>query len=318
MTLTTKQRYAVFGAGFIGKSVIRNLLAKGNEVSVLDRNACTEEFSGKVTWVTGNFDDKRAVGQALQGVTVAYHLVSSTVPGDQHVDVAKELNENVVGSLHFIDSCLAAGVKRIVYASSSSVYGLQDHFPIGESAPTNPISHHGIHKLTTEKFLLLAHHLHGIEVRVARIANPYGPEQSIFGRQGFIAIVIGSLINEVPLQLRDMGRSIRDFIYIDDLAEALGLCGSVDGLPSIINIGAGVGKSLREVVDVMEKLIGRKIVTVSTESRIVDIPVSVLDICLAKSAMSFLPRIGLSEGLAMTLQHHGFDVSASAVNEVAV
>lgn len=303
--MTTKKRYSVIGAGFIGKSVIRNLLLKGCDVSVLDRHECPDEFLQKVTWITGSFYDQRELSLALEGATVAYHLVSSTVPGDQHVDVAKELNENVVGSLHFIDSCLAAGVKRIVYASSSSVYGLQDHLPINESAPTNPISPHGIHKLTTEKFLLLAQHMHSIEVRIARIANPYGPEQSVFGRQGFVAIAIGSVIRGVPLSLRDNGCSIRDFIYIDDLAEALGLCGSMDGLPSIINIGAGRGYSLREVVELMGQLVGRKIATISTESRVVDIPISVLDVSLARSTMSFLPFTALRAGISKTLHYHG-------------
>lgn len=299
---------AVIGAGFIGKVLIRNLLSKGYNIRVLDRHTCPDEFAKKVTWVTANFHDKNPLGDVLQGASVAYHLVSSTVPGDQHVDVAMELNENVVGALCFVDACLVAGVKRIVFASSASVYGLQDKLPIIESAATNPISAHGIHKLTIEKYLLLAQHLHGIDVRIARIANPYGPEQSVLGRQGFIAIAIGNILSDTPLNLRDMGRSIRDFIYIDDLAEALGLCGSLDDLPSIINIGSGKGYSLRDVVDLMEQLIGRQIVTVTTESRVIDIPISVLDIGLAHSAMSFKPSTLLREGLGRTLHHHGIQL----------
>lgn len=303
------EHIAVIGAGFIGKAVIRNLLLKGYHIRVLDRHACPDEFAHIVTWVTGNFHDKNALGRVLQGVSVAYHLVSSTVPGDQHVDVAMELNENVVGALRFVDACLVAGVKRIVFASSASVYGLQDRLPIIESAATNPISAHGIHKLTIEKYLLLAQHLHGIEVRIARIANPYGPEQSVMGRQGFIAIAIGCILSETPLSLRDTGRLIRDFIYIDDLAEALGLCGTLDDLPSIINIGSGKGYSLRDIVDLMEQLIGRQIATVSMESRAVDIPISVLDIGLAHSAISFKHATVLREGLGKTFLHHGIHLA---------
>ncbi|OYY42795.1 MAG: hypothetical protein B7Y56_12495 [Gallionellales bacterium 35-53-114] len=125
------------------------------------------------------------------------------------------------------------------------------------------------------------------------------------GRQGFIAIAIGSILSGTPLSLRDKGRSIRDFIYIDDLAEVLGLCGTLDDLPSIINIGSGKGYSLRDVVNLMEQLIGRQIVTVSTESRVVDIPISVLDIGLAQSVMSFNPTTLLWDGLGKTLLHHG-------------
>lgn len=307
-----KQRYAVIGAGFIGKSLIRNLLANGHEISVLDRHACPAEFADKVNWITGNFHDQNALALALQDVAIVYHLVSTTVPGDQNVDVAKELNENVVGSLHLVAACVAAGVKRIVFASSSSVYGKQEQFPISELAQTNPISAHGIHKLTVEKFLLLAKHFNGIDVRILRIANPYGPEQSILGRQGFVAIVIGNILRGLPLTLSDNGQLIRDFIYIEDLAEALVLGGSLDGLPSIINIGAGKGYTLRDVVDVIAQLIGRPVETTATERRIVDIPVSVLDIALAHSVLGFVPKTGLQEGIEKTLRAHGFQISPDA------
>lgn len=296
---------AVFGAGFIGKSVIRNLISKGNNVNVLDRNACPLEFFDTTTWRTGNFHDHSTLMESLNGVSVAYHFVSSTVPGDQSVDVAMELNENVIGTLRFIDACLAAGVKRIVFASSASVYGIQENFPINELTLTNPISAHGIHKLTIEKFLLLAKHLHGIDVRIVRVSNPYGPEQSISGRQGFIGMAIGRILRNLPINLRNHGLSIRDFIYIDDLAEAFLLCGVLDNFPEIINVGSGAGRSLIEVVDILRELVSGSISTVDVESRSVDIPVSVLDIELIRSCSSFSPSTKLRDGLSRTLQHHG-------------
>lgn len=296
---------AIIGAGFIGKSVIRKLLSKNINISILDRNTCPLEFVDKATWITGNFHDQSMLSEALVGVSVAYHFVSSTVPGDQSVDVAMELNENVVGTLRFIDACLAAGVKRIVFASSASVYGIQEHLPISELAPTNPISAHGIHKLTIEKFLLLAKHLHGIDVRILRVSNPYGPEQSISGRQGFIGMAIGRILRDLPVGLRNHGLAIRDFIYIDDLAEAFTLCGALDDLPAIINVGSGNGHSLVDVVDLINELIHRSITTVEVESRAVDIPVSILDIGLIRSRSSFSPSTSLREGLSRTLQYHG-------------
>ncbi len=144
--------FPIIGAGFIGKSLIRKLLARNINVRVLDRNSCPLEFSGKLTWLTGNFDDQRMLGESLVGVSVAYHFVSSTVPVDQSVDVAMELNQNVIGTLRFIDACLAAGVKRIVFASSASVYGIQEKLPISEAAPTNPISAHGTISLQLRSF----------------------------------------------------------------------------------------------------------------------------------------------------------------------
>jgi UDP-glucose 4-epimerase len=301
-----KPHFAIIGAGFIGKAVIRKLLLNNIKVSILDRNSCPLEFVNKTTWFTGSFHDQRMLSEVLAGASVAYHFVSSTVPGDQHVDVAKELNENVVGTLRFVDSCLAAGVKRIVFASSASVYGIQEYLPINESAPTNPISAHGIHKLTIEKFLLLAKHLHGIDVRILRVSNPYGPEQSILGRQGFIGMSIGYLLQGLPIGLRNHGLAIRDFIYIDDLADAFALCGRIDNLPTIINIGTGEGHSLSYVVDLIKQLIHQSVTMIEVESRAVDIPLSILDIGLIRSCTSFIPTTSLRDGLSKTLQHHGF------------
>lgn len=292
---------AVIGAGFIGKHLIRRLLADGHKLWVLDRNDCPAEFEQHLIWIKGDFHNQDALGHVLKGVKVAYHLVSSTVPGDQHVDVAWELHENVVGSLRFVEECITHGVKRLVFASSASVYGVQDQFPVKENAPTWPISAHGIHKLTIEKFLWLAKREHQIDVRILRLANPYGPGQSITGRQGFVAIAIGCLLCEETLTLRDGGRMIRDFIYVDDVAKAMAAAGLQDGLPFLLNIGSGQGHSLREVLDLIEQISGRVFKITDDVPRGVDIPVSVLDIKSAQETIGFSVSTSLKDGIALTL-----------------
>lgn len=217
------------------------------------------------------------------------------------MDVSRELHDNVVGSLGVVQACVAHGVERLVFASSASVYGVQEHFPVAEDAPNWPISAHGIHKLAVEKFLWLAHREHHLDVRILRLANPYGPGQSIKGRQGFVAIAIGCLVRGDALTVRDGGRMVRDFIYIEDAAQALALAGLREGLPVVLNIGAGEGHSLREVVDLIEQLSGRVIRTVDAAPRQVDIPVSVLDVRRAQELLGFTPRIGLSRGIELTL-----------------
>ena len=104
--------------------------------------------------------------------------------------------------------------------------------------------------------------------------------------------------------MRDAGRAVRDFIYIDDLAEALTLAGLLEGLPPVINIGAGKGYSLREVLDEIERQIDSRVDTVTSDSRIIDIPASVLDVSLASEVMNFVPAVSLSEGIRKTLRSH--------------
>lgn len=302
MTVSDRKRIAIIGAGFIGKHLIRTLLHAGHMLRVLDRHVCPAEFAGLLSWNQGDFQDPAKLDETLADAEIVYHLVSSTVPGDLHVDVAKELHDNVVGTLGVVKSCVTYGVRRLVFASSASVYGVQEHFPVAEDAPNWPISAHGIHKLAVEKFLWLAHREHQLDVRILRIANPYGPGQCINGRQGFVAIAIGCMVRGEALTVRDGGRMVRDFIYIDDATKALASAGLLEGLPIVLNIGAGEGHSLREVVDLIEQLSGKAILTLDELPRQVDIPVSVLDVSLAKKMLGFSPSTGLRTGITRTLE----------------
>lgn len=305
MSQLHSQVVAIVGAGFIGRHLVRAFLAQGYRVQVLDRNPCPQEFRGAVHWSIGDYHDRTALTQVLTGAALAYHLVSSTVPGDLHVDVARELHDSVVGSLNFAEVCSQVGVVRMVFASSASVYGVQTQFPIGEGAATNPISAHGVHKLAVEKFLLISQRERGLEARILRLANPYGPGQSLQGRQGFVAIAIGCLLNRQVLTLRDAGTMVRDFIYVSDLAEAMLQGGVRDALPSVINLGAGLGHSLREVVDTVQELTRQTLSLVDAPARAVDIPLSVMDIALARQVLDFEPATSLADGIAITLRHHG-------------
>ena len=296
-------RATVCGAGFIGMNLVTHLLDQGYEVNVLDHKPCPPALAGKVTWFTGEFTDVSLLRGALESADVAYHLVSSTVPGDDRIGVVTELADNIFSTIGFIDICISLSVPRIVFVSSSSVYGLQARTPILESAATNPISSHGIHKLTIEKYLLLYRFDHDIDVRIIRLSNPFGPGQGLHGRQGFVAIAIGKIIEGEPILLRAGGSPIRDFIYIDDVARAMVHAGFADVVPPVMNLGTGEGHSLAEVVGALAEMTGRRLETVDGPLRKADIPTSVLNVSLIREAVGFAPRTALREGLELTLRH---------------
>ena len=296
---------AVLGAGFIGLNLVRRLAGAGAEVAVLDHNEVPAELSGRVRWVSGEFADPKAVEQVLEGADVAFHLISSTVPGDEHVEVSRELSDNIFATLGVLEVCERLAVPRVVFASSSSVYGQQASVPIAETAVTDPISSHGIQKLAIEKYLLLHRFHRGLDVRIARLSNPFGPGQRLYGRQGFIALTIGHLLNNEPILLRDGGRPIRDFLYIDDVTEALDRLARQDDAPSVVNVGSGTGYSLRQMVAMIEEAIQRPIGCIPGEPRRADITVSVLDVTLAATGIGFRSAVPLRTGLLRTLHHYG-------------
>jgi len=298
------KNFAICGSGFIGKNLIHHLTSQGYRVNVLDRNICPKEFLGKAQWTTGEFSDSEALRKTLDRVDVAFHLVSSSVPGDGAINLVKGLSDNILLTIKFLDMCKVCGVKRVVFVSSSSVYGLQTEIPIAESATTNPISSHGIEKLALENYFLLYKFLYGIDVRIIRLSNPYGPGQSLFGRQGFIAISLGRLLKDKPIILRDLGRPIRDFIYIDDVSKALTLAGTLEYGPLILNIGSSKGHSLLQVVKLLEAILGKTIKVDQMEPKKIDILESVLNVSLAHDCIFFNTQVSIREGLIKTLQFH--------------
>jgi UDP-glucose 4-epimerase len=307
-----ERKVAVLGAGFIGLNLVRRLACGGVDVAILDHNEVPAELSGHVRWVRGEFADPKAVEEVLEGADVAFHLISSTVPGEEHIDETRELSDNVFATLGFLEVCERLRVPRVVFASSSSVYGLQARTPIPEIAVTDPISSHGIQKLAIEKYLLLHRFHRGLDVRIARLSNPFGPGQRLYGRQGFVALTIGHLLKDTPLLLRDGGRPVRDFIYIDDVIEALNRFAAQDEAPSVLNIGSGAGHSLQQVVQLVEEAIGRPVKFISADARGADIPVSVLDVTLAEQSIGFRAAVPLGDGLLRTLRHYGIGSPGSS------
>jgi UDP-glucose 4-epimerase len=292
------------GAGFIGQNFLRRALSRGHVLSVLDHKSCPPEFEGKLTWHQGDFSSEEALEHCLQGTEVVFHFVSSTVPGDT-VDEGRELMQNVVNTLQLLKICVRQKVRRVVFASSASVYGVQTKLPVQETASTDPISSHGIHKLAIEKYLQLYRYQHGLDCKILRLSNPYGPGQNIQGRQGFIAIAIGKLMAAENIQIRGDGSTTRDFVYIDDVTEALDLAATTPAAQAVFNVGSGKGRSLNDVVDAMEAITGRALPREYVGSRFVDIPASILDISLEKDVLGKTPKVSLEQGLARTLAFHG-------------
>lgn len=300
---------AILGAGFIGQNFIRLALQSGDRLRVLDHKECPKELEGKLDWIRGDLSDENAVRRALQHVEVVYHFISSTVPGDI-TDESGELIQNVVQTLRLLKLCVQEKVRRIVFVSSASVYGVQTVLPIPETALTNPISSHGIHKLTIEKYLQLYQYQHGLECKIMRLSNPYGPGQSVTGRQGFIAIAIGRILAGEAVMIRGDGSTLRDYIYIDDVCEALHLLGTCRARENIFNVGSGQGHTLNQIISIIGELTGKPVQVVHADSRFVDIPASILDISREKAILGKSSKISLEAGLANTLRFHGIKVVA--------
>jgi UDP-glucose 4-epimerase len=296
-------RLTILGAGFIGLNFIRSSVSKEFDITVLDRNLCSLDLMSKVNWIQGDFFSEDILMAAIKNSDIVFHLISTTVPGDE-VDEASELGLNVGQTLALLKLCVKEKVKRVVFISSASVYGIQLTTPISELSPTNPISSHGISKLAIEKYLEFYKYHYGIDCKILRLSNPYGPGQDVKGRQGFVAIAIGKILSGEKLIIRGDGAIVRDYIYIDDVSSALKELSYTTSNESLFNIGSGIGHSLNDVVKKLSVLIDKPILVEYGANRFVDIKSSVLNISRARQFLKFENNYTFDEGLLLTLKHH--------------
>lgn len=154
------------GAGFIGSHLVDGLLAHGHQVRVLDRPGVApihRDPNPALEIVAGDFSNAGDIAEAITGIDVCFHLVSTTLPRSSNADPVFDLETNLVGTVRLLQRTVESGVRKVVFVSSGgTVYGTPQYLPIDENHPTNPICSYGITKLAIEKYLELFHHLHGL------------------------------------------------------------------------------------------------------------------------------------------------------------
>lgn len=290
------------GGGFIGTNLCQALAAAGAQVRAFGRSANFPIALSEVDWTTGDFQDTSALAQTVQGCEIVFHLISSSSPATSNQDPAADLTANTLGSLNLLNLCQQYGVRKVIFISSGgTVYGIPQQLPIPENAPTEPICAYGISKLAIEKYLALYYHLHGLDYVILRVSNPYGRFQTASKSQGVVAAFLAKAIQGELLEVWGDGNVVRDYIFIDDVISALIQAIDYSGQQRIFNIGSGVGKSINQVIDDLEVLLGKPLERRYQSKRKADVPVNILDIALAQKLMNFQPEVDWMTGLQKTL-----------------
>lgn len=300
------------GAGFIGSHLIDRLLRGGYEVTALD-----DFSSGKIENIghhigAGNFrlmrGDVRNLGdveKAVEDADAVFHLaaivsVPLSVKRPSLVD-----DVNVGGTLNLLEASLDADVRRFVYASSCAVYGEASDLPIDERCPTAPLSPYAASKLAAEHHCTVFHEDYGFETVCLRYFNVYGPRQ----RRGPYGGVITRFINRIrqgkPPIIYGDGSQTRDFVYIDDVAEASELALHGRGaVGEVFNIGTGKATTINQLAQILTKLMGKpELESVYTNPRPGDIKHSQADVTKARTILGYTPKISLEQGLKALLNH---------------
>ncbi len=293
------------GGGFIGSAIADRLLKDGHELRIFEhaRVEPYRQFSGgeRVEWLAGDFMSVHDVSRAIDGVDTVLHLVSTTLPKGSNDDMVYDVESNLVTTLQLLGAMVDKGVRKIVFISSGgTVYGSPVYLPIDEDHPTEPRVSYGITKLAIEKYLLLYQQLYGIRANILRVANPFGERQRIETAQGAVGVFLSRAIRNQPVEIWGDGSATRDYIHVSDVAEAFARVVNYDGTKSVFNIGSGIGTSLNELLDIIERVLGREVVRHYRPGRPFDVPVSVLDNTLARRELGWEPQLKLEAGIVKT------------------
>jgi UDP-glucose 4-epimerase len=297
----------VYGAdGFIGRHLVRRLIGSGQQVRAVSRRFgrdFADEIEGRASLVAGDLAQPLAMASSLQDVDTVVQLMSSSSPGLRNDHAVADITENVVPHVQFLENCLRAGVKRYVFISSGgTVYGPNAPVPTPETAPTNPISSHGLTKLFVEKYIQMHGHLGGLEYVILRVANPFGPGQIFRKGQGLVPAIIDRWQKKQPVRIFGDGTARRDYIFIDDVIDAIEAATTMPGRPQLIlNVGSGETRSVNEVVEAIEKAAGFALKREYVAARSTDVDVAYLDITRAKEALNWTPRTEFGEAMVLTV-----------------
>ena len=301
----TMNKYLILGgSGFIGGNLARALVKRGERPKILTRPSFSisniEDILDQVDIVYRDFMDDVALRDATKGVNTVFHLISTTFPSSTTESSIYDVLSNLLPTIRLVEVCIANGVKKIVYASSGgTIYGEPKEIPISEDHPLIPESLYGQSKLTIENYLNFYSRSMGIDTSILRISNPFGPGQKILGVQGIIAICMGCAYYNRVLKIYGKGDAVRDYVYIDDVVDAILLSVENKG-SSIINVSSGKGSSVMDIVQMIEEISGRVVQKEFIPDRPGDVKTNILSNKRAYELYGWKPKVELKDGLSRT------------------
>jgi len=289
------------GNGFIGSHIVDASLAAGHRVRVFDRSEDRyRKRLPSVDYVLGSMDDRFLLAEALAGMDVVLHAISTTVPSTSNMDPAGDVQSNLIAALGLLDAMRDKGVRRIVFLSSGgTVYGRPKQDPIPENHPLHPICSYGIVKVAIENYLFLYQELYGLQPLILRPSNPYGERQGHLGVQGAVGTFLHKAARNELIEIWGDGSVVRDFIYVGDLAQ-LCLKAMESSVCGVFNAGSGQGCSINELLQHIRRTTGETLQVAYKPGRAFDVQRAVLDIERATAQFDWLPATGLPEGIAAT------------------
>lgn len=306
------------GAGFIGSNIVEELLKRGYNIRVLDNFSTGKrdnlrQFEKEIEIMEGDIRSYHTVNQAMKGIEIVLHQAAlPSVP--RSINDPITTNEvNVAGTINVLDAAKEHNVKRIVYASSSSVYGDNPELPKNERMIPNPLSPYAVSKLAGEKYCQVFSRLYGIETVVLRYFNVFGPRQDPNSQySAVIPKFIKLMTNDQSPTIFGDGTQSRDFTYVSNVVDANILAATIDQCPKdefgfmgfAMNCACHGQVTLNALVSNLNELLNKDIRPAYADIRSGDIKHSFADIKLIREKLNYKPSVDFMEGLKRTVEYY--------------
>jgi UDP-glucose 4-epimerase len=299
------------GAGFIGSNLVRALVERGDDVRVLD-NFSTGNRANlgglDVEIVEGELRSYERVHNAVRGSEIVFHLGAlGSVPRSVQ-DPLTSSAVNVEGTLNVLLAARDEGVRRVVFSSSSSVYGAKSDLPVDESLAADPISPYGVAKLAAERYCVSFSRVYeSFETVVLRYFNVFGPRQSPFSQYAaMVPLFITAVAAGEPVTVFGDGEQSRDFTYVANVVDATLRAAHADGASGrIFNVAAGSPASVNDVAVAIGRILDKPVERLYAPPRPGDIRDSWADVTAAREVLGYEPSVDLEQGLRRTIEHLG-------------
>lgn len=291
------------GAGFIGSSLVRRFCEDNKyHVFVVEPEfANVSRLDGtQVDVIRESLSNVESLERIISknGIETVVHLVSTLIPGSGYDDFNREFENMIFPSIRLMEYCAKNGVKFVYFSSGGTIYGnRQTMQPFVETDDMAPISYYGWSKQMMENGILFKNRTEGLRYLIVRPSNPYGHGQNLHGKQGLVAVAIGKTMDGKPVEVWGDGSAIRDYIYIDDLAEIFFQLIDNDVTNETINIGSGRGYSVNDVLAFLKIISKIDFKILYENARPMDVSNMVLDIAKMRRLTNVEPTPML-EGLS--------------------
>jgi len=297
------------GGGFIGSHIAHELIRRGETVKVIDnfstgKRENVKAFEKNAEVIEADITDAKRLAELFKGVDYVIHQAAIPSVPKSILDPVKSHNANVNGTLNVLVSARDAGVKRVVYASSSSLYGNSPTLPKHEGMMPNPLSPYGAQKLFAEMYCQVFTKAYGLETVSLRYFNVFGPRQDSTSQySGVLALFIPAVLEGRRPTIYGDGLQSRDFTYVQNVVEANLLACHVPGVGGqVFNIACGDRITVNSMLQQINKILGKDIAAIYADPRSGDIKHSQAEIIRAKEHLGYQPQVTFGEGLQRTVE----------------